>query len=487
MRQQYPYIGGIVTRTSSIQGLDWAAALNEEGPRYLQVVRFMERAITDGRLRPGDRLPPQRQLATALGMDLTTVTRAYAEARERKLLHANGAMGTFVSAPRFDTAQVVDLGMNIPPPPQGIDLTALLKRGVDQILTHTDSHLLMSYHPGGGSEADRAAGVAWLTPMLGRLDDARVVTCPGAQTALAALLLALSDAGETLLTEPVLYPGMISAATQLGRRLFAVESDADGMLPDALEKAAREHQGRVVYLNPTLRNPMATTMPLSRREQIVAVAQKHDLRIIEDDPYWPLCDAAPPPLARLAPERTFYIATLSKALTPGLRTAYAVMPDAASRSAFLGSLRAVTLMSTPVMTSLATQWIHDGTAARLLEGVRAEAGERQSMATRILRPTSLAAADMSADAGATEATPMEGIHLWLPLPGRWTARSLTMTARIEGLAVTPSDAFSAGAPNVQAIRISLGGVKDRMRLKQGLDRLKQVMDAADPAADSVVI
>jgi len=82
---------------------------------------------------------------------------------------------------------------------------------------------------------------------------------------------------------------------------------------------------------------------------------------------------------------------------------------------------------------------------------------------------------------------MEGIHLWLPLPGRWTARSLTMTARIEGLAVTPSDAFSAGAPNVQAIRISLGGVKDRMRLKQGLDRLKQVMDAADPAADSVVI
>ena len=474
-----------MTRTSSLHGLDWAGVLDEEGPRYLQVVRFLERAITDGRLRPGDRLPPQRQLATALGMDLTTVTRAYAEARERKLLHAKGAMGSFVSAPRFDTAQVVDLGMNIPPPPQGIDFTALLKRGVDQVLTHTDSHLLMSYHPGGGSEADRSAGVTWLTPMLGRLDDARVVTCPGAQAALAALVLALSDAGDAMLVEPVLYPGMISAAAHLGRRLVSVDSDAEGMLPDALANAAIAHRARVIYLNPTLRNPTATTMPSGRREQIVAVARKHDLRIIEDDPYWPLCEAAPPPLARLAPERTYYIATLSKALTPGLRTAYVVTPDAAARSAFLSRLRAVTLMSTPVMTSLATQWIHDGTAARLLAGVRAEAAERQTMAMRILRPGGIGTG-VGVDAG-VEAPPTEGIHLWLPLPGRWTARSLTMTARLEGLAVTPSDAFSPGAPREQAIRISLGGVKDRMRLKQGLDRLMQVMEAGDPSVDAVVI
>jgi DNA-binding transcriptional MocR family regulator len=474
MRQQHPYIGGIVTRTTSIQGLDWAGTLEEDGPRYLQVVRFMERAITDGRLRPGDRLPPQRQLATALGIDLTTVTRAYAEARQRKLLHANGALGSFVSAPRFDTAQIVDLGMNIPPPPLGIDLTALLKRGVDQILTHTDPHLLMSYHPGGGSDADRAAGATWLAPMLGRLDDARVVTCPGAQAALAALVLALSAPGDAVLTEPVLYPGMISAAAHLGRRLVSVESDADGMLPDALAKASMEHRARVVYLNPTLRNPTAGSMSATRRGQIVAIAREHDLRIIEDDPYWVLCESAPPPLARLAPERTSYIATLSKALTPGLRTAYVVTPDAAARAAFLSSLRAVTLMSMPLMTSLATQWIHDGTAARLLEGVRTEAQERQAMAARILRPTSLATATV------------EGIHLWLPLPDGWTARSLTMTARLEGLAVTPSDAFSPGAPKEQAVRISLGGVRDRMRLKQGLDRLMQLMEAGDPG-DAVVI
>lgn len=467
-------MSGKVTRTSSIQGLDWAGVLDEEGPRYIQVVRFIERAIADGRLLPGDRLPPQRQLARALGIDLTTVTRAYAEARERHLLHARGAMGSFVSAPRFETAEMVDLGMNLPPPPEGIDLGALLKRGIDQVLTHADSHLLMSYHPGGGSAADRAAGAAWLEPMLSRVDEARVVTCPGAQSALAALMLALTAPGDTVLVEDVLYPGVISAAAQLNRRLVAVACDADGMLPDALDKAVAEYAATLLYLNPTLRNPSATTMPEGRRRELALRAARHNLQIVEDDPYWALADGAPAPLARHAPERTHYIATLSKALTPGLRTAYVVSPDASARSAFLASLRAVTLMSTPVMTSLATQWIHDGTAAKLLQGVRGEAQERQRMATRILCPERLDA-------------PAQGIHLWLPLPSRWTGRSLTIAARMEGLAVTPAEAFSVGKPPGEAIRVSLGGVKDRVRLKHSLDRLASLLARAETDDASVVI
>ena len=463
-----------MTRTTSIQGLDWAGVLDEDGPRYVQVVRFIERAIAEGRLRSGDRLPPQRQLARALGIDLTTVTRAYAEARERHLLHARGAMGTFVSAPRFETAQMVDLGMNLPPPPDGIDLGALLKRGIDQVLTHADSHLLMSYHPGGGSAADRAAGAAWLAPMLGRVDEAHVVTCPGAQAALAGLILALTAPGDAVLVEEVLYPGLISAAAQLNRRLVAVAGDADGMLPDALEKAIALHPAKLLYLNPTLRNPTATTMPESRRRDLAALAGKHELQIVEDDPYWALADNAPAPIARHAPERTHYIATLSKALTPGLRTAYVVSPSAAARSAFLTSLRAVTLMSTPVMTSLATQWIHDGTAATLLRGVRAEALERQRMAARILCPERWN-------------EPTQGIHLWLPLPSRWTGRSLTIAARMEGLAVTPAEAFSTGKPPGEAIRVSLGGVKDRLRLKHSLDRLASLLARAETDDTAVVI
>ncbi|MFY0100221.1 GntR family transcriptional regulator, partial [Acinetobacter baumannii] len=77
------------------------------------------------RLKPGDRLPPQRMLADRLDVDLTTVTRAYGEARRRQLLEGRGAAGSFVAAPKVDLSQVIDLSMNIPPPPAGIDLDDL--------------------------------------------------------------------------------------------------------------------------------------------------------------------------------------------------------------------------------------------------------------------------------------------------------------------------------------------------------------------------
>ncbi|WP_446526984.1 GntR family transcriptional regulator, partial [Photobacterium swingsii] len=78
---------------------------------YQQIVNYIEQAIGDGRLRPGDRVPPQRDLAKTLGVDLTTVTRAYAEAKRRNLVDAKGALGTFIAAPRAELAAVVDMSM----------------------------------------------------------------------------------------------------------------------------------------------------------------------------------------------------------------------------------------------------------------------------------------------------------------------------------------------------------------------------------------
>lgn len=449
----------------SLQEADWRTALDEPGPRYLQIVRFVENAIADGRLRPGDRLPPQRELARALGIDLTTVTRAYAEARERNLLHARGALGSFVSAPRFDTAELLDLGMNLPPPPLGVDLGELLRHGFEQVLTHVETHALMSYHPGGGTLADRQAGAAWLTRPLGKVDPERIVISPGAQVALSALLLTLTGPGEPIACEPLIYPGVLSAAHQLGRRMLPLQADAEGMLPEALEEAIAQGV-RIAYLNPTLRNPTATTMGAARRDALASVASRHGLVFIEDDPYWPLATQAPAPIAARVPDRTYYLSTLSKALTPGLRTAYVVTPDRDARARFLSSLGALVLMSTPVMTSLATQWIHDGTAARIVDGVRAEASERRRMAvnTLLLDPT----------------VPREGIHLWLPLPAQWTAQALAMAARVEGLAVTPSHAFAAEPPATEAIRISLGGIRERLRLKHSLERLARLLNEAGP-------
>jgi DNA-binding transcriptional MocR family regulator len=365
-----------------------------------------------------------------------------------------------VAAPKIELASVLDLSMNIPPPPAGVDFGDLLKQGLSQVLLRADNALLMTYHLSGGSDANRAAGARWLEPMFGKLDPGHVVVCPGAQAALAALVLALSEPGDGIATEPLVYPGLRASAAQFGRHLVPIASDEHGMLPDALEAACRAGV-RLVYLNPTLQNPTATTMPVQRRVDIAELAVRCGMRIIEDDPYWLLSRAAPTPIARLAPANACYVSTLSKCLTPGLRVAFVLLPDPAQRHRFLSALGAFALMAAPLTAALATQWIFDGTAQRLLKGVRQEAQARHDLAHELL------AGRPALDAG--------GIHIWLPLPDYWSSSELARAAVMEGLSVTPADIFSALPQPPNAIRVSLGSAKDRRRLAAGLGRLSQLL------------
>lgn len=420
--------------------------------------------MADGSLKPGDRLPPQRQLAAQLNLDLTTVTRAYDEARRRHLLEGRGARGTYVAAPRIELTSVLDLSMNTPPPPAGVDFDDLLKQGLSQVMMGADTALLMTYHLGGGSDSDRKAGARWLEPMFGALDSAQVVVCPGAQAAIAALILALTKPGDVILTEPASYPGLRTAAPLFGRRIVAVEADQHGMVPEMLEQACHQHQPGLLYLNPTLQNPTAITIPERRRKELANIAKRCNVRIVEDDPYWLLADAPPPPIATFAPEQVSYISTLSKCLTPGLRVAFVLIRDPHERERFLVALRSFALMVAPLTAALATQWILDGSAAALMEGVRKEARLRHWMARDIL-------------AGRYSGTG-DGLHVWLELPGYWNSSQLARAADSEGIAVTPAEAFATsatGSGSVNAIRISLGSIKDRGRLQTGLQKLSHLL------------
>lgn len=465
-----------MSRLKPIQDDDaaWAPRLAARGgPRFLQIADALERAVADGVLKPGDRLPPQRQLAAQLDVDLTTVTRAYDEARRRQLLEGRGARGTYVAAPKVELTSVLDLSMNTPPPPDGVDFDELLKRGLAQVLMRADNELLMTYHLGGGSGSERRAGAAWLAPMFGAVPPESVVVCPGAQAAIAALILALTAPGDVILAEPASYPGLRAAAAQFGRRLVAVGADRHGMAPQALEEACRRHAPRLVYLNPTLQNPTTVTMPERRRKDLAAVAKRCNVRIVEDDPYWLLAEAPPPPVATFAPDHVHYISTLSKCLTPGLRVAFVLMRDRLERERFLAALRSFALMVAPLTAALATQWILDGSAATLMEGVRKEARLRHRMARDILAGRYVGAGD--------------GLHVWLELPAYWRSYQLARAADREGLAVTPAEAFATGAETVNAIRISLGSIKDRARLQAGLQRLSQLLARRPEAFGDAVV
>ena len=450
----------------------WTPALSPSGgPLYLQIVDGIAAAIGSGALREGDRLPTQRALAETLGVDFTTVTRAYAEARRRNLLDAVTGRGSFVAPRRDPAAPPLDLSMNIPPAPRGIRLAELVARGVAEIAARSNVDLLMSYHPGAGSSAERAAGAAWLRPTLGAIDPDRILVAAGAQAAILAILSVAAEPGETVLCEPMVYPGLLSAAAQLRLHVVAVAVDRDGMRPEALAEACHGRGRRLVYLNPTIGNPTSITMSEARRRAIASIAETHGLKILEDDPYSPLAPDAPPAFARIAPTLTWHVATLSKTLTPGLRVAYVVAPGHAERARLAEALRAVTLMAPPLMSALLSGWIRDGVAADLLAGVREEAAARQSLARKAL-PQATAHPN--------------GLHLWLPLGEGWDRRLLAERARAQGLAVTPSDAFRAGGPSVEAVRISLGAVPERARLGAALETLAAILAEGPKASREVV-
>jgi DNA-binding transcriptional MocR family regulator len=468
----YGYRSRSASVTPSNSSFDWVDGVRRDrGAIYVEIVRALEQAIRSGLLQPGDRLPPQRSVAARLGVDLTTVTRAYAMAQARGLADAAVGRGTFVRAPSSeDEAGLVDLSMNLPPPPDRMSLGAMLRDTTAAILDRSDPSVLMAYHPGFGGVGQRAAGAQWLAPCLGKTDPDRLLVAPGAQAALAAVLAAVCRAGDTVIAEPLTYPGLLGVANRLGLKVVACPTDEQGVRLDTLEALCAHHDARAVYLVPTFQNPTATSMPLARREAVARIARAAGTWIVEDDPYSRLLASPLPAIGALAPDRTFYIATLSKTLTPGLRIAYlACPPDWTEPLASM--LRANVLMPPPLMAAIATRWIQEGTAEALLTGVRSEARTRRAMAAEWLPD-----AEGSA----------ESIHVWLPLANERASERLRSAAQDRGLALVTAEAFAVDPEHRHGARISFGGPSTRGLLEKALKAVSELVGAGAPSGRTIV-
>lgn len=435
-------------------------------PLYQAIAQCLAQAIAQGRLRPGDRLPPQRQLATALGVDLTTVTRAFNLARQRGLLEARVGQGSFVrgpaeAAPAAPGPALLDMTMNAPPLLARPDLSAMLQQGLAQLLRQQDPRALTGYRVIAGTRAEREAGADWLAPQLGPRPAECLLVTPGAQSALLAVAATLLRPGQPIAAEALTYPGLRALARQLNLPVLDIAMDAQGMRPDALDQACRQHRPRLIYCTPSIQNPTTATMSLERRQAILAVARAHDALILEDEPYARLLPAVLPALAALDPARVFHVATLAKLLTPGLRTAYLVAPDAAWAERLSATLRATVLGGAGLLSGLATLWLRDGQAQALLDAIRIELQQRQRIARDCL------GADFAADP--------QGPHLWLPLPPHWEAADFAAHAQRQGIALVPGAAFAAPGQAPRAVRIALGTAPDQDRLRGSLEALGRAL------------
>ncbi len=437
------------------------------GARYKHqgIVDALQADIAARLLTSGDMLPPQREIARQLGIDLTTVTRALNEARRLDLIEARTGSGTFVKTrpaqptPATPVAEL-DLSMNIPPQPAEADLHNRIARDVSSLLAGTSSQFL-SYQETTGTQATRHAAAQWLTPRFGGTPSTdRLLIAGGAQSALFAICSLVAAKG-SICAGALTYPGLKSVAATLGLTLYPLAMDEQGIMPEAFEECCRSRTPKALYVVPSIDNPTTATMPLLRRQAIAAIAGRYKIAIIEDDPYAELLDRPLPAMATLAPDFTWHIATLSKCATPALRIAYVVCPSALDVLKLASSLRASNPGASPLLAALTTSWIESGTLQQIALAIKEESRARQSLAATILKNWTYAAEPA-------------GHHLWLTLPAQWNAADFTALARRSGLGIVPASAFSIGGSSDKAVRVSLGAAPDRARLEQGLlllDRL----------------
>lgn len=448
--------------------MDWFPALSEwSGPVFTRIVDALAADIASGRLVRGQRLPTHRALATALDVDLTTVTRAYGEARRRGLIDARVGQGTFISETTARTALSVpfgakiDLSMNIPPQPVEANLDLRISQGLKAIQDDYGFSAFLNYQRASGAEIDTAAATKWLRKRVPSARGDRLVIFPGNQSILFNALLSLTSPGDVVLTETLTFPGLKTAAAKLGVRLAGLAMDGEGVLPDELAKACKAHTPKAVYLTPTQHNPTAATLGPQRREAIADIIRRSGTILIEDDAYGALePDVAP--IATLIPERTYLAVGLAKCVAPALRVSYLLAPDEAAAETMRHSLQATALMPAPLMVALTTRWLQTGVMDKIILAIRTEARGRQALAAKILKSIPY------------QSQP-NAHHLWLPMPAHWRRTDFVSYSVRQGLAVVGDEAFAVGEGAPAGVRVSLGAARNRAELAQALEFLAETL------------
>lgn len=458
----------------------WRPHLKHDGNlKYLGILEALEADIRSGALQPGERLPPHRVIAEALGVDVTTVTRAFNEAKSRGLVQATAGRGTFVSAGTQDAnpaglenAASVDLSMNSPPQPEAAHVATLFAETTAQVLSGPRAPFRLHYQESTGSAPDRAAASLWLGRRIADVKPTRILLSCGAQCALYAVLTALLMRGDSIAAGAFTYPGLKAIAEQSGFRLAALAMDSDGIVPESFEDLCRRDPPKALYIIPTMDNPTMATLPVARRRALADIARRFAVTIVEDDPYAPLSAEPCQPIASLAPDITWHIATLSKCVTPALRIAYVVAPDGAAALRLQSVLRATNLMPPPVNAAVCSIWISNGTLDKITMAIRRENNERHQLA-RVALGNERFAADP------------DGHHIWLQLPAHWRADDFADHAARSRISVVPVSAFAISQFSVQTVRLSLGVAPSRAVLTEAL-RTLSVLISERPSTRVVV-
>lgn len=280
-----------------------------------------------------------------------------------------------------------------------------------------------------------------------------ILVTTGSQQGLDLLGKVLIGEGDTVLTEAPTFLAAIQAFKLYGAKVAGVPTDEDGLDLDALERTLAAGRPKFLYVIPNFGNPSGALMSLERRRRLLEMAVRHNLLIVEDDPYGELYFDAPPPPSLFALSeqidgaqgRVIYLGSLSKVVAPGLRVGWMIAPSAVLSNAVMVKQFADAHTSTFAQATAAA-YLRSQRMETVLPRTRAAYAERAHAMADGLRA-------LLPEAELTFNRPRGGMFLWGRLPGR-NAADVAKIAIERGVAFVPGAAFYPVDPDRSTLRLS---------------------------------
>jgi len=458
--------------------------------------------IRSGALRSGERLPPTRILADQLGLNRGTVSSAYDDLVAEGVLNAHVGRGTYVEGLPVDgnlrqgpfrwSDHFTDLEL-VPRErellaqatraagPDTVSFAGLvpdetlypvraLGKALSEVLDEYGAPLL-AYGPPGGHDAFLDFLRGYLAEERGVVQgEQELLVVNGSQQAVDLLARAFLRAGDTVLVEEPSYFGALEIFRGYGTRLVGIPVDEHGLTVNGLEAVlAREHP-KLMYVMPTFQNPTGSTLPASRREELVRLSSRYQIPLIEDDFDGELYyDEVPPrPLKSLpGSEGVIYIGTPSKMLFPGLRIGWVAAAEPVIRR--LSRIKQVTdLSGSPLLQAALARFANDGELKKHMPVVRKAYGRRMRRL--------LASLEEHMPQGVTWTHPKGGLSILVSLPAGLDSSELLPEAIAKGVMYTPGRLFFT-RDGANHMRLSIGRTNEQS-VEIGARRLGEVLREA---------
>ena len=293
----------------------------------------------------------------------------------------------------------------------------------------------------------------------------QILVTSGSQQGLDLTGKLLLDDGDVVLCESPTYLGAISSWNVMRPRWVEVPTDDDGMDPSGLEAALREHpKAKAIYVIPNFQNPSGRTWSLERRRRFMEIVERHDVYVVEDNPYGELRFEGAPIASLKSLDRkgrVIALGTFSKVFCPGLRIAWIAAENPVYEKLVIlkqgADLQTSTLGQLQVNRYLEENDL-DADIARIIPVYR----ER--------RDAMLAALDAEMPAGVHFTRPLGGLFLWMTLPERLNARTLLDECVRQNVAFVPGGAFYPNGGHENTLRLNYSNMPIE-RIREGVRRL----------------